>query len=450
MNFKLTIYNNKLYKEVVLNPESDRITIGTGKENRVCFLKENFWREFHVEIMKQNDSFIASTEDDVFFRSEGSVKEKIHVFASGDCVEVCDASTERGIVFLDFGEDFGDKQDNYNLQITLGGVQQFTLGGSSDCDIVINNDALRGEKVLFRRTPQGFEVDQSGSHYGVMVNGFTPKNQKRIVVANEHFFEYCGNFFYLESDCIYTSDKGQVTTRLKTFDILPQTNHYKYPQFLRSARQQYLDPSEKPEVLPPKNAPQEPKKNLFMILLPTVLTLFLMVFIRGRMMGGNKMFVIYFAATMCISGMMSVWNYINSNKDFKKKMIKRTEIYNEYMDKKEEELTKMRQEERTLESEKNRSLEETVRNINDFSSRLFEKEKDHDDFLTVRIGNGRVKSLCQIDFKKQEYVETEDMLMYYPERCMTSTSTSTTCRWFWSWQNAMPSVLWASGTSCTR
>ncbi|MBE5826260.1 MAG: type VII secretion protein EssC [Butyrivibrio sp.] len=416
MNFKLTIYNNRLYKEVVLTPDSDRITIGTGKDNRVCFLKENFWREFRVEIMKQNESFIASTEDDVFFRNDSSVKEKIHIFNSGDCIEVCDAATERGIVFLDFSEDFGDKQDNYNLQITLGGAPQFTLGGSPDCDIVIGNNAIRGEKVLFKRTPEGFEVDQTKSHYGVMVNGFTPKNQKRIVVENEHFFEYCGSFFYLEGDCIYTSDNGTVTTRFKTFDILPQTNHYHYPQFLRSARQQYLDPDEKPEVLPPKAAPQEPKRNLLMILLPTVITLCLMVFIRGRMMGGNKLFVVYFAATMCVSGAMSVWNYVNSNKEYKQKIALRTKVYNEYMDRKEEELTRLRQEERTLESEKNRSLEETVRNINDFSARLFEKEKDHDDFLNVRIGNGRVESLCQIDFKKQEYVETEDMLMDYPEK----------------------------------
>ena len=113
---------------------------------------------------------------------------------------------------------------------------------------------------------------------------------------------------------------------------------------------------------------------------------------------------------------MSVWNYFDNGKDYRKKKANRIKVYNEYLDKKEEELTKLRNDERTLISERNRSVEETVRNISDFSARLFEKEKDHDDFLDIRVGTGRVESECQVSFRKQEYLETEDMLMDYPEK----------------------------------
>ncbi|WP_051538237.1 type VII secretion protein EssC [Butyrivibrio proteoclasticus] len=416
MNYKLTIYNNKLYKEITLTPDHDKITIGTGKENRVCLSGKNFWKDFTFEIVANEGGYIATAASDIYFKSDSAIKEKMHILKSGESLEICDDESGSNLVFLEFCEDFGDKQENYNLQIQLQGAMQFTLGGVPTCDVFINKDVLAGEVITFTRNEQGFMVDSSRSHYGVMVNGFTPRNQTRVQLLNEHFFEYCGFFFYFENDCLYTVDNGFVTSRFKVFDILPQTSHYQYPQYIKSARQQYLDPKEKPEVLPPKNEPTEPRRNLIMILTPILVMLFLMIFIRGRMMTGNKLYIVYFAATMVVSGAMSVWNYFYSIKDFKKKSANRIKVYNEYLDKKEEDLTKMRQSERTVLSEKNRSVEDTIRDIDEFSPRLFEKERDHADYLNVRIGTGRVESLCQVEFRKQEYVETDDMLMNYPEK----------------------------------
>ncbi|MEE3471500.1 MAG: type VII secretion protein EssC [Butyrivibrio hungatei] len=415
MNYKLTIYNNKVYKELSLTEYMEHVTVGTGKDSKVCFFKEDIGRDLEIEVIKQQNDYIVSSSQDLFFNTD-SVKEKIHVLKTGESIDVCDGTTESVILSLEFSEDFGDVQGDYNLDITISGASRITIGGRNDADIIISDRTLADDIITLRRGPEGFDVDISASRYGVKVNGVNLKKKASIVLKDKQFLEYCGNFFYLEGDHLFTSDSGEIRTRLQHVDNLPQKNHFKYPQFIRSARQQYADLDEKPEILPPKTAPTEPKKNLIRILLPVILMLVLMVFVRGMLMPGNKLYIVYFAASMVISGSMSVWNYFDNGKDYRKKKANRIKVYNEYLDKKEEELTKLRNDERTLISERNRSVEETVRNISDFSARLFEKEKDHDDFLDIRVGTGRVESECQVSFRKQEYLETEDMLMDYPEK----------------------------------
>lgn len=189
-----------------------------------------------------------------------------------------------------------------------------------------------------------------------------------------------------------------------------------YPEFFLKARELYELPDEKLEVLSPENPPQEPKKNLLMTLTPIFLMLILMVFVRSRMMSGGIMYVLYFAASMMIGAAMSVWAYFDNGKDYKKKVAERKQKYNDYINKKLEEIQKVRQEEQNIITRRNPSLETTVERILSFSPDLFEKRKEHEDYLDVRIGTGNVKSLLQVEYTKQEYVHVYDELINIPEQ----------------------------------
>ncbi len=189
-----------------------------------------------------------------------------------------------------------------------------------------------------------------------------------------------------------------------------------YPEFFLKARELYELDDEKIEVLSPENPPQEPKRNLLMTLTPLILMLLLMVFVRSRMMSGGIMYVLYFAASMMIGGAMSVWTYFDNGKEYKKKIAEREEKYAEYIQRKTEEIVRLRNEEKFIITKRNPSLEETVDRILNFSPQLFEKRKEHEDYLDVRIGTGNVKSLRQIEYRKQEYVHVYDDLINVPER----------------------------------
>lgn len=189
-----------------------------------------------------------------------------------------------------------------------------------------------------------------------------------------------------------------------------------YPEFFLKARELYELPDEKLEVLNPENPPQEPKKNLLMTLTPVFLMLLLMVFVRSRMMSGGIMYVLYFAASMMIGAAMSVWTYIDNGKDYKKKMAEREQKYSDYINNKVEEINKLRNKEKNIITRRNPSLETTVDRILNFSPDLFEKRKEHEDYLDVRVGTGNVKSLLQVEYSKQEYVHVYDDLINVPER----------------------------------
>ncbi len=189
-----------------------------------------------------------------------------------------------------------------------------------------------------------------------------------------------------------------------------------YPEFFLKARELYELDDEKLEVLNPENPPQEPKRNLLMTLTPLFLMLVLMVFVRSRMMSGGIMYVLYFAASMMVGGAMSVWTYFDTRKDYKKKLAEREAKYADYIKRKTDEIVRCRNEEHYIITRRNPSLEMTVDRILNFSPDLFEKRKEHEDYLDVRIGTGNVKSLRQIDYKKQEYVHVYDDLMNVPER----------------------------------
>ena len=52
MNYKLTIYNNKVYKELSLTEYMEHVTVGTGKDSKVCFFKEDIGRDLEIEAYK--------------------------------------------------------------------------------------------------------------------------------------------------------------------------------------------------------------------------------------------------------------------------------------------------------------------------------------------------------------------------------------------------------------
>ena len=163
----------------------------------------------------------------------------------------------------------------------------------------------------------------------------------------------------------------------------------------------------------PKTLPEKPDQSIVMLLFPILAALVLTIVIRG-MMGNGGYFIIYFVAMMCVSGIMSIWNYIHGKNKYKNKIVQREVKYQEYIAAKEEEIRKYRDKEVLIANKMNASLEECIHFVEDFDSRLFEKKTDHEDFLDISIGRGTKESVCQVEYKEQEYVETEDELMGYP------------------------------------
>ena len=206
--------------------------------------------------------------------------------------------------------------------------------------------------------------------------------------------------------CVYNKNCKIITNQGKRV-ITYQNNNYKYPEFIKNVRQQFKVPSDEIEVLNPKNKDESEEQNFLMTVMPMLVNMLVM--------GGGGMFVIYFAATMTVSTTITIINFVKDKKKRQEKEEKRTRVYMEYLTKCEDDIIKLRQREEVVANFMNPTLDNYMKYIEDFDNRLFEKRRDHEDYLKIRIGSGVVKSNCQIGYKQEDYVDTDDELKDFPK-----------------------------------
>lgn len=90
---------------------------------------------------------------------------------------------------------------------------------------------------------------------------------------------------------------------------------------------------------------------------------------------------------------------------------KRVIIYNKYLKRKKKELEAARNEQKMTLEFNNTSLKECQEVIQKRNSYLFSRNVNHDDFLTVKLGSGKVKLDCHTDYKKPDFLSEKDKLL---------------------------------------
>ena len=69
MDYQLTLYGNKIYKEIKIDESFESITIGTYKECQVSFKREKFLEDFRIEVKRQGDKYLALCSESICFKS---------------------------------------------------------------------------------------------------------------------------------------------------------------------------------------------------------------------------------------------------------------------------------------------------------------------------------------------------------------------------------------------
>lgn len=415
MDYKLSIHGTNFYKEIKLTKDwSEGLAIGTTKECEMRFARESFNTEFVIEIVSENGQWLAKCSETVCLRKINDTASNMQYFMLSDTVDVCDVAEEKVLFSLEFSIDFINKTPDFNRVISCQDCLEFTIGGADNCTIRIIDPVIAGDYIKFVREGSVWTLDSQKARYGILLNGF-PSRQKKLELKDGEMISLNGFSFFWKNQRLYTSVESEVVCHLPMSDKLLQKNHLQYPKFVRSARQQFMIPKEKIEVLSPKGKPEEPKKNLIMSILPMVISMGMMAMMRMTM-GGNVMFVVMSIGMCSVSAVIGVINYKNEGKQYKKNLVKRENDYNRYIAEREEVIRELQEKESIISAQKYPSIEEELRFVEDFDARLFEKQKVHEDYLYVRLGEGIIESKCEIGYRKQEYREIDDPLMDYPER----------------------------------
>ncbi len=415
MNYKVILYNDKFYKEIKLDEGLKKgLLIGTGKDCQVRFFREQFFTDFVIKIVLDGEKWIATCEDSVYLKKDNAYKTYIQQLEPQDVINVCYDVSDTALFTIEFSIDFNTGSTDYDRQIVLGSLSEIVIGGVQGSTIQIQDELLADDYVSIKRTDGGYQIFQDKLKYNIVINGFQER-RRSVQLKNQDFFSINGYSFYLKDNTLYTSKEYRLVTQLSSQIIRQSKNHLEYPRFVRSARQQFEIPEEKLEILPPKRKPEESKKNLVMTMVPLLVSMGMMIMMRMSM-GSNKKFAIMCACMGLISVVMAVVNYRNEGILYRKNLVKRENDYNRYIAEQEEKIGNIREKEKLIAGQKYPSLEEHIRFVEDFDARLFEKLPQHEDYMSIRLGEGVVESKNQIIFRPQEYREVDDPFMDYPEK----------------------------------
>jgi len=411
--YKIVIFAKNIYQEVELPYDfHETVRVGTTKECNFRFNRDMFFCDFLIEIVWVKDTWQIISQTGVYFIKDNVMKQFSLALKHGDDLSVKYQKTDMELFKLSFSYNFDSIITKYNICLDLLNKERILIGGNGSCDIYIDDSLVKDEYVTLNRVDSSYQLIENNTKYGAMVNGNKIRGTKGI---NDYdFFMFAGYSFYLKENKLYTEKYDNVQFRtIQATSIKEGTNVFEYPHFNRTTRIHYKIPDEKIEVLDPPMKKDKPKKSILITLIPVAVSLILVIIFRGIMGSGNS-FAFYSIAMMGMGAIMTMINLFSERKRFKKEEEKRVKDYTRYINEKEQFIQNKRHVEKEHLELKFTSLTNELEFVKDFHQRLFERASIDDDFLTVRYGIGTILSNCQIDYKKQEFKNSEDSLIDIP------------------------------------
>lgn len=412
MNNKLILCGEGFLQEVDLKENDPNFCIGTQKECVVRFDSKRISEEFMIIMTREGSAWKIRAVFGVYLLCK-DMRITEQVLKHGDKLFVHKESDNRELFSLDFYLDYGDKNKNFDFRMDTSLDDSFQIGRIHH-EVNIADETIGDCYVRVTHKQDGLVLDVSAAGNAVSVNG-VPVRSKGAEVQNGSFFSFFGYQFYYYNKQLFTMNCDYITTTLPVSVVTYQQNHYEYPKFIKNVRQQYVIPSEEIEVKDPKTLNPPKKQNILLTILPMLISICVIIVLRGVMGGGNSSFVMYSAVMMGIGLITTIINFFSSGGDYKKESASREKKYMEYLEECEKHIIQVREKEYEVACQKSPSLMEDISHVADFDSRLFERKREHDDFLHVRVGTGIVRTQNHVNYTEQVFVDTEDYLLDYPK-----------------------------------
>lgn len=406
--YKLILSNNNLYKEIELTADASHLKVGTALECDVRLRKELFFDRIELQFVKNGADWTVQCGDGLYITVGDVRKLMTKKLMHGDLVDVKYQESGNLAFSLEFLIDFDNGKRKYERCIDASGASILTIGTAPTSNIVLSSPYVKNDAINLRKETEGYSLYIANATYGVYVNG--QKILNNTLLKDGDFLSVSDYFFYLKGGRIYTEIRSDMAVKGLGYTDHPVQNAY--PKFNRNTRVKTVVCDEKIEILDPPTKPQKPKNNLFMRLLPSVA----MLLVAGvtACFGGTMIIM------SAISGLMAVITTIvgikTANKDYKENVAERLKTYNAYIEKKREEISQCRRQEQAELEEVYVSQNVAAQRFADFSTDLFDRTPDDEDYLCVRLGSGEVTSKREINYKKQERLEADDELQLIPEQ----------------------------------
>lgn len=203
------------------------------------------------------------------------------------------------------------------------------------------------------------------------------------------------------------SGTDQVTVSLAACD--PGKKPFEgFPHYTRSPRLILHAPDKKVEISHPPAGASMPKGSLVQTIVPPVVMLCITIAIAIVMNRG--IFVLMSVASTVMTLAFSITGYRNNKKECREKNKARDELYRNYLLKKRKELYELHREEERACHYNHPDLEDVERMIRSYSSRIYERSAEDDDFLEISLGKRRERASFSVSYRDDELKLEEDEL----------------------------------------
>ena len=406
--YKIILSNDHIYKEIELAPNAQRIKVGTNVDCDIRLRKELFFEQIELTFIKNGETWSVQCSDGLYL-TVGDIRKLVSKnLRHGESLQVKYQESDIFIFALDFFIDFDDGKRKYERVIDAAKSAAITIGYAPNANIQISSAFVKDDEIVLNKSGDNYSVTIKHATYGTYINGKKAKNGD--IIHNGDFLSVSDFFFYIKGDEIWTEIRSDIS--LNGLNYIDRPSNSRYPKFKRNTRVKSVVSKDPIEILDPPAKPQKTKTNIFLQLLPSLG----MLVTTGLMasMGGAMIWFSLISGGIAI--LTAVLTFIENNKEYKRNVTERIETYNAYIDKKRAEIEGIREYEKGLLEQQYISQDIECEQFNAFSSQLFDRTLDDEDFLNIRLGSGAVAAKREINYKKQERLEVDDELQLMPKQ----------------------------------
>jgi len=182
-----------------------------------------------------------------------------------------------------------------------------------------------------------------------------------------------------------------------------------FPEYKRSPRLIKRIKNDKITILKPPTKVPRKKGSLAKVIIPPLGMA--SVSVMSAVFMGRGLFVLVALAGTLITTIFSITTFFSENKELKKKNTKRKEVYENYLLDMRKQLNEYQQNENDALNYNNPSIREIEEMVSNYSPRIYERDVNDDDFLTVCVGRAKDKTEYQVtlDYDALE-IEKDELL----------------------------------------
>ena len=386
MSMFIRIYYSGCFKDISMS-DLQRFSIGSNVKDGFTIENSDLKKE-HIKFIHRNDEWEVSCIGEVYMNGNKVTKGNL---MPGQIFILSKQHRISMLVIEDYPET--------GIVMKLN-ADEITIGRDEKCNIALSSPIVSSRHAKIKKMGSSYHVIDTNSMNGTYVGSnsvsdYILKNHDEIVIGESKIV--------FRGDCL---ELYGVANKVEIHESKPKSRDVKEaPIYKRSPRLKLDVPNEKIDVQNPPNIGSKPELNWISILTYPL--------IMGVMAGvsyfttGNLPLTIIFACAMPLSAILT---YRMQTKKHRNNEKLRLNKYKDYLINTQNKIDEVHAKQLHALTSANPKTSDCYELVKNMSSRMWERSPHDADFMTLRVGSGKVKSAVEIKVPNETLSLHEDEL----------------------------------------